>query len=296
MINPWPDRALSVEIECVGITPTDAELALARLGLPVLQRAYRKTFAEQDKPKSRFQYWQIMRDGTLAPPTGKTDTYCAEVASPIISTAQQADDLEKVLQALQKAGATVNASCAFQVHVDLRDWSASDKFMLAAAQVVNLCRIFEPGLDSLLSPHRRGNQNRYCGSLRMPMQDRHGKPAPPKVKPRQDYETLEFRALQGTLDPALVFAWIDVVSNLCAFGLSNHFDSSALECSIAGSSSWNDPKKNLGALLAYLNSPTLGGAVKVLQDAASTKHLKNTIRPAVLSGRLGRALSRRGRG
>jgi hypothetical protein len=304
MIYPYPPRAraIGVEIEMVGIAPDQAYRVLLQQKLPSLQRAYLRGNDGIEDGKSRFDYWQVMKDGSLSftiqsrPGLGIVDENCAEIATPILQPDDSLTNLQGVLATLTAKGATVNDSCALQVHVDLRPEQRQGQFQNAYWQIARAYAAFEPGLDLLIAPLRRNHHMcaPFCQFLpALYRQPNLGVlPRHPKIQPKgKEYGSVEFRALQGTLDFALVAAWIAVTERIVNRALQNPPTVDAIQNlrSLPAAQS-------LQEFRVWLDFPDLNPAIEGLKIAANTPRLKNTDRGR---GRLALrhgGLSRHGRG
>ena len=96
--------------------------------------------------------WRVIPDGSVA-------NGC-EVVSPILSGDAGLEQLRMVVRALKAAGATVDASCGFHVHVDARDLSAPE-----VINAVSRYARYEAQIDSFMAPRRRGNQSQWCRTM-----------------------------------------------------------------------------------------------------------------------------------
>lgn len=145
-------------------------------------------------------------------------SHSAEIVSPILTYGNASDwqQLTKVIDALDDAGARVNRRCGFHVHVDVRDLS-----MKQLADVVNTYLNISWLFDQLLDRSRRNNFNcrHLTNEQRQELNDmlvRQG------VTPEGDsfrytsinvsaylrQGTIEFRQHQGTLDFEKMKNWI----------------------------------------------------------------------------------------
>src|SRR5487761_1991863 len=96
------NRNFGIEIECLGITQQLALNAMEEAGLSVAIEGY---------GHSRVGYWKIVPDGSLS-------SGGFEVVSPVLSGSNGLDHVEKAASSLMRAGARVDRTCGFHVHVD----------------------------------------------------------------------------------------------------------------------------------------------------------------------------------
>jgi len=107
-----PNRKFGVEIEFVGITPNVAQAAIRNAGV---------SCQYEDYNHATRNHWKIVRDGSVTHYKGESHT--GELVSPPLSGKRGLDKLRKVVNAIKMAGATVNSSCGFHVHVDVNDFT-----------------------------------------------------------------------------------------------------------------------------------------------------------------------------
>lgn len=117
----------------------------AQYGAP---NASRRIASEQEIKTA----WRVIPDGSVS-------NGC-EVVSPILSGDAGLEQLRMVVRALKAAGATVDASCGFHVHVDARDLSAPE-----VINAVSRYARYEAQIDSFMAPRRRGNQSQWCRTM-----------------------------------------------------------------------------------------------------------------------------------
>jgi hypothetical protein len=105
-----PSRKFGVEIEYVGVERDVIINALADIGVKCVSEHYNH---------NTRKHWKIVRDGSLRHRNG--ESYTGELVSPPLSGKRGLDKLRKVVDAIKMAGATVNYSCGFHVHVGVKD-------------------------------------------------------------------------------------------------------------------------------------------------------------------------------
>jgi len=199
-------RKFGIEIEAIGGTTTKDRVAeaLEAVGIEVQVREYTHTTTS---------YWKLVQDSSL---TGR-NTF--ELVSPPLAGENGLEEIRKACQVLNSLGVTVNSSCGLHVHHDASDFQV-DTFKRLFA----LYYRFEATIDSLVSPSRRGNTNRYCHSLRTIYG---GATRIAEVKTLRELEgilwdryyklnfqaywrhgTVEFRQHQGSVNASEIIQWI----------------------------------------------------------------------------------------
>lgn len=136
-------RNFGIEIECFGISIPAAVDALHGVGISAIFEGY---------THATTNHWKIVTDSSV--PNG------FEVVSPILSGAEGLSNVQKVAQALVRAGAKVDRRCGFHVHVDARD--------LRGADVLNCIRRYaqhEAQIDGFMPESRRGTNNSFCRTM-----------------------------------------------------------------------------------------------------------------------------------
>jgi hypothetical protein len=211
------ELGFGIEIECYlpegGNMTAAAAAVTARLNEQVYVQGYNHTTPPAGA-------WKITTDGSL----GSYDRGM-EVVSSILRGPEGIEKAEKVIRALSDFGCTVSKRCGFHVHIGAKE-TADNSFPLATMKrLVNIYAAFEPVIDSLMPPSRRGSNNTYCKSMTsisltavnaaatsealnhaMGRQDRFHKL---NVFPAwARHKTVEFRQHSGTMEPSKVRYWI----------------------------------------------------------------------------------------
>lgn len=106
-----------------------------------------------DESEGTGDGWKITDDGSI------TGAYSVELVSPILSGPAGLREVAKVVKLMADAGAKVNKSCGFHVHVDAQDLSSKTLF-----NVYRRYALHEVQIDSFMQESRRGNNNTYCKS------------------------------------------------------------------------------------------------------------------------------------
>lgn len=140
------NRKFGVEIECTRMTCGRAVEILENAGISV-NRSSSGYYNHRDDARR----WKVVTDGSVSGG--------CEVVSPILSGIAGLEQVKKVAEALNAAGATANRSCGLHVHVDARGLSGA-----AVAAVVNRYAKHERTIDTYM-PHSRRNGNSYCKTM-----------------------------------------------------------------------------------------------------------------------------------
>jgi hypothetical protein len=92
-----------IEIECVGLTTSDASRALRDAGITCENNGYN----HNTRP-----VWKVVTDGSLHSRDGS-----CEVVSPILSGTDGLTEVRTVMSVLRTAGARINESCGMHIHI-----------------------------------------------------------------------------------------------------------------------------------------------------------------------------------
>jgi len=136
-------RNFGLELEFFNVTRARAAEALRAPGVQFWDAHY----------QSSGTGWKIYDDGSI---NGRNSI---ELVSPILSGRDGLREVAKVVKQFALAGARVNKSCGFHVHVDARD--------LAGIHLKNVYRRYaahEAKIDAFMVPSRRASVNEYCRS------------------------------------------------------------------------------------------------------------------------------------
>jgi len=199
----FPKRKFGVEIEYHGIPRGNVIAALKAIGV--------KCVAENYNHNAK-RYWKIVSDASVQ------GVYPAELVSPPLSGRRGISTLRKVVTAIREAGAHVNDSCGFHVHIDSRDLHPNQ-----IMAVVRRYAAFEKRIDNFMSIQRTNCQwakrvnGRYLNSLIQNhnfwnrefkdfarLCDRYRKV---NIASFARHGTIEFRQHEGTVDPEKVVNW-----------------------------------------------------------------------------------------
>jgi hypothetical protein len=131
-----------IEISRDGAGPDGCFAAIRAAGIAV-ERHHAPHMTRQNPAA-----WVVCPDGSCG----------GEIVSPILRGADGLAQLHRVCTALVAAGAKVDRSCGFHVHVGARN-------MLTIGQIQNVAKMFlrhEAAFDQILPPSRRAGTNRFC--------------------------------------------------------------------------------------------------------------------------------------
>ncbi len=169
--NMTHTRTFGCEIELVGLTIEAAARALRASGINTFDTetnsfdgvtpdydddgcdcsSCRGNRADANDPRMRTA-WKVTYDGSVS-------NGC-EVVSPILSGAEGLESVRNVVRTLKAAGARVDNSCGFHVHVNARD--------LQGPELINAVRRYaqhETTIDSFMAPRRRESRSEWCRSM-----------------------------------------------------------------------------------------------------------------------------------
>ena len=144
----YTDRKFGIEIEFVGASRRDVEIALIAAGVDARIEGYN----HETRP-----HWKIVSDASLNHHTG----LMGEIVSPILQGADGFRQLKLVCDAIASiAGITVNRSCGLHVHLDCRDMTVGQ-----IAKVFERYAAYEDQID-LVMPRSRRESARWCRSIK----------------------------------------------------------------------------------------------------------------------------------
>lgn len=154
-------RSFGCEIELTGLAITQAADALRAAGITTWDAVTNSMgpntdeihFSDDDPSEDEINAaWRVVVDGSV-------QGGC-EVVSPILSGNDGLNILRRVVRVLKAAGASVNNTCGFHVHVDARD--------LEGIEIINAVSRYarhESEIDSFMAPRRRGDRSEWCHTM-----------------------------------------------------------------------------------------------------------------------------------
>ena len=152
-----------------------------------------------------------------------------EVVSPIL---HNLNSLKKVCDVINAAGAQVNKSCGLHVHFGAKDFTIAQW-----SRIIRNYAALEEIIDSFMPASRRGNENRYCKSIKNAARRLENSPANSmydirdafnddryhkvNVMSYSSHKTIEFRQHSGTTDFKKIENWINFLRNLIEYSINN---------------------------------------------------------------------------
>jgi len=207
------NRTFGFELEFVGIKKDTFREVLKQQGFPV----------RISKTIDGLHYWKLVDDRSLI----SHNKLSGELVSPILCNQSGLDQAKAVVSLLKNSGASVNATCGLHVHVSVRDFK-----LFQLKKLVERYADKEDEIDKRMEEARRGNNNKYCLSMREMLKDPviGAKFARANTKTRIAdsfntrylkmnlkslalYDTVEFRQHHATLKSTEVISWIEYCVN-----------------------------------------------------------------------------------
>jgi hypothetical protein len=193
-VAPVTDRKFGVEIEFVGLAADAAIRAISGVGANISGQV---TYSHADSTTT----WKIVPDGSLS------GMNSGELVSPILSGLAGLQEVQRVVNALSEAGATVNRSCGLHVHCDAADLSGNDRLAIARRYAK-----FETLIDGFMPASRRGSNNHFCSSI-LPYANTHSTSGFPRhlkvnLTAYDRHRSVEFRHHAGTVNANKICNWI----------------------------------------------------------------------------------------
>lgn len=156
--RPWTNRYVGIEMEMNPRTTDGTSLTQSRVHTIVQGALPHVSVAQVGYSHSNGSRWEVKTDSSCGGNTGNSGF---EVVSPKIMLDDEGDnmDLKSVCHALKTANVAVNRQCGLHVHIEVRDFSASDLRRLIA-----LWTRYEPFFFEMLPASR--SRNTYCPPMR----------------------------------------------------------------------------------------------------------------------------------
>jgi hypothetical protein len=136
-------RNFGVELEIVNLTASRAVQVLTAAGIDAYDAGYTHQVSNQ---------WKVVSDSSVFMEVNGVKVYGCEVVSPKLCGQHGRDQVRRVCKALEAAGAKVNKTCGFHVHVN-----AADLDLGQIKRVVKTWVKYEDTVDTLIAPSRRNN-------------------------------------------------------------------------------------------------------------------------------------------
>src|SRR5690606_15238222 len=136
------NRLWGVEIEFLAtVSREDVAKKMTEKGVPCYVEGYNHTTRK---------HWKVVSDASCG----------YELVSPPLKGEDGFRQLKIACEVLNELGAKVDKRCGLHVHHDANDFTIN-----TFKRVLALYAKYEDAIDQLLPPSRRGDFNRYCGSL-----------------------------------------------------------------------------------------------------------------------------------
>ena len=219
------NRTFGIELEIYGADRDMLITEMRRAGVDVQGESYNH---------NTRNHWKIVSDSSIQGGNGN------EIVSPVLTGLDGIEQVKKVCIALNRAGAKVNKSCGFHLHLGVQDYQIND-----FKNLVNSFAHLEKEFDKIQPESRRGNNNSYCKNLTSI-----GRNLTEKINATNSinelvnvfggryfklnlqsfnrYGTVEFRHHSGTTTFSKIKNWILICSRLVDYakqnGITNNFN------------------------------------------------------------------------
>lgn len=233
-----------VELEAFmpsGMTQSDLAYHLTQAGVP--------TQVEHLNHQPRRDHWKIVTDGSL-----RNYQRGIELVSPILNGEEGFVALRKACKILVERKVKATVKCGFHVHLGWKDGGVAEWDVTTLRNVIKMYSHFEPGIDSVLTPSRRGpnagegycrfvqfnperlaaattvdnicdaiGQARYSDVRMYPRNSRGpGRYRKVNLQSLGVYGTVEFRHHQGTVDADMAEYWVRFVMRMALAAKANN--------------------------------------------------------------------------
>lgn len=204
------NRKFGIELEVINITPEQA--------IDVFDQIHFVYSTNTLYRHRDYNIWKATTDSSI------NASRSCEIVSPILQGQEGLDQIKVLTKALTAAGASVNRSCGFHVHLDAHDLSAKN-----LRTIIQRYAKHENEIDLFMPKSRRNDSNNYCHTLNDPyymennplywfsenadnlataLSSKYLK-VNPQCYIRQ--RTVEFRQHSGTLDYNKIQNWVKFV-------------------------------------------------------------------------------------
>lgn len=137
-------RTFGIELEIYGAEKARILAEFRAQGLDITAESYNH---------NTRSYWKIVTDSSI-----QGDLPC-EIVSPVLKGAEGIEQVKRACIALNRAGAKVNKSCGFHLHLGAQDLTHQNFKDLVMSHIDT-----EAEFDKIMPESRRGNNNRFCKS------------------------------------------------------------------------------------------------------------------------------------
>lgn len=219
------NRTYGIEIEAYNIDRHILAQAMNEAGIETVVEGYNHVTRN---------HWKIVTDASLQ--GNKT----FEIVSPILRGENGLDQIRTVCRVLNEKNAKVNRSCGLHVHHDAHDFKARN-----FENLFILYRRAEKTIDSFMPISRRGNNNRFCRSIkdhdgtRRLFADRYYKL---NLSSFHRHGTVEFRQHSGTVEAEKIINWVILTQKMVEHSRSSKNRVKNIQKDIA----WGTLKVTLG--------------------------------------------------
>lgn len=221
---PITDLTFGVELEV--IMPRTNGRARSRDDLAAFLTERGHDARHEQYNHTRRTWWKIVTDASLGYEN-------AEVVAPILSGEAGLAEVSKMCKSLEDFGCRVSRACGTHVHVGVRDRFGQQIGFFK--ELLQTYAKFQPVIDQLLAPSRRGRNNTYCQPITWTPQlaaattlQELGRLAgaghfanPNFYDAFSRHGTVEFRQHQGTLNGEKLTNWIKLCLRLVAHAAKN---------------------------------------------------------------------------
>lgn len=208
-----------VEIECYNCIRERLIERSAAKGLQVHSEGYNH--------RDNEHYYKIVSDSSLR----GNDTN--EVVSPVLKGKKGLGSLKSLCDALAEIDAKVNVSCGLHVHIGIANMT-DDHYV----RIVRNYQAVETAIDSFMPVSRRGNNSRWCNTLKnhdfsycrtkfdVANEMRNDRYHKVNAVAFERHPTIEFRQHSGTVEYVKISHWVMFLAKLVEYS----YEHEASEC------------------------------------------------------------------
>ncbi|MGB3452934.1 MAG: amidoligase family protein [Moheibacter sp.] len=219
------NRTFGIELETYDANIDRLIIECRNMGIQIAEEGYNHTTRN---------HWKIVTDSSISGRNGR------EIVSPVLKGTDGLEQIKKVCLALNRAGAKVNKSCGFHLHLGVQDYTLENFKSLFKSHIRT-----ESEFDAIVPESRRQNQNRFCKSLTSIRSIRtkidgarslnylrdifNTRYLKLNFQSYQKYGTVEFRQHSGTITYSKIKNWILICGRMVDYckqnGLTNNLNS-----------------------------------------------------------------------